>query len=150
MSEILVLKLDSAGKETWRYTGELLERGRDFMVVQAYFNRADFPFHGILLRQGDRFVETFYSNRWYNVFEMHDKEDDRLKGWYCNVCRPASLEEESVAYMDLALDLLVYPDGRQLVLDEDEFEVLAVDDETRARARQGLQDLQELFENKVF
>ena len=37
--------------------------------------------------------------------------------------RPRS-EASQIRYVDLALDLLVFPDGRQLVLDEDEFEAL--------------------------
>jgi uncharacterized protein len=150
MSDILVLKLNTQEQETWRYTGKVLKRGNGYIVVQAHFNRPDMPFHGIMLRQGDRFVETFYSERWYNVFEIHDKESDRLKGWYCNICRPANMDSASVSYIDLALDLLVYPDGRQLVLDEDEFEDLPVDDETRKNAIQGLQELQELFRNKSY
>jgi uncharacterized protein len=150
MSDFLVLKLDIRGQETWRYTGELLERGQEFVVVQASFNRQDLPFHGILLRQGDRFVETFYSDRWYNVFEIYDKDDDCLKGWYCNICRPAEMDHNSVSYIDLGLDLLVYPDGSQLILDEDEFEALDLDEETRQQARQGLQTLQEEFRKKTF
>ncbi len=31
------------------------------------------------------------------------------------------LDGDCLSYVDLALDLLVFPDGRQFVLDEDEF-----------------------------
>jgi predicted RNA-binding protein associated with RNAse of E/G family len=58
---------------------------------------------------------------------------------------PAQFSEGQVSYMDLALDLLVFPDGRQLILDEDEFAALAVDDATCAAARAALQDLRTLF-----
>jgi len=145
MGSITVLKLNLAGQETWRYTGRVLERHADRIVLEAHFNRDDIPFHGILLRRGDRFVETFYSDRWYNVFEMHDCDDDRLKGWYCNIGRPADIGEETVSYIDLALDLLVYPDGRQLVLDEDEFGELALSPEVFRQARQALEELQTSF-----
>ncbi len=145
MSTITVLKLNLAGQETWRYTGRVLERHADRLVLEAHFNRDDIPFHGILLRRGDRFVETFYADRWYNVFEMHDCDDDRLKGWYCNIGRPAVIGEMTVSYIDLALDLLVYPDGRQLVLDEDEFGQLALSPEVSQLARQALEELQASF-----
>jgi uncharacterized protein len=148
MSNVTVLKLDLDGRETWRYTGQVLERSTRHILLEASFNRPDTPFHGILLRQGDRFIETFFSDRWYNIFEMRDKDDDRLKGWYCNIGCPADIQEKVVSYVDLALDLLVYPDGRQLVLDEDEFEALSLEPEIRQKATQGLQELQALFSSK--
>lgn len=142
---IEVIKLNLERQETWRYTGQVLQRRPNAVLLEAYFNRADTPFHGILLGRGDRFVEVFYVDRWYNIFEMHDRETDLLKGWYCNVCLPAEIEAQQVAYVDLALDLLVYPDGRQLVLDEDEFAALPLDDAMRAQAQDALTALQNFF-----
>lgn len=149
MSNITVLKLDHRGQETWRYTGKLVEKSDNHVLLEATFNRPDTPFHGILLRRGDRFIETFYSDRWYNIFEIHDLENDRLKGWYCNIGYPAKFEEDSLSYIDLALDLLVYPDGRQLVLDEDEFYELPLSPQARINAKAALQELQSLFKEKV-
>lgn len=145
MDSITVRKLNLAGQETWRYTGRVLERHAGRIVLEAEFNREDTPFHEIMLRSGDRFVETFYTDRWYNVFEIHDRDDHRLKGWYCNIGHPAVIEEETVAYIDLALDLLVYPDGRQLLLDEDEFTALALSPEVKQQARLALEELQASF-----
>ena len=50
-----------------------------------------------------------------------------------------------VSYVDLALDLWVSADGRQTVLDEDEFEGLSLDDELKPRRIQGLNELKHLF-----
>ena len=44
-----------------------------------------------------------------------------IKGWYCNITRPARFGPGRVTAEDLALDVFVYPDGRTLVLDEEEF-----------------------------
>lgn len=140
-----VIKLNLERQETWRYMGQVLARSSHAILLEAYFNREDTPFHGIILGKGDRFVEVYYTERWYNIFEMHDREDGRLKGWYCNICRPAEITNGQVAYVDLALDLLVYPDGRQLVLDEDEFAALPLDDLTRNQALASLEELQNLF-----
>jgi len=145
MELITFIKLNPLGQETWRYTGRELERYPDRLVVEASFNRDDLPFHGIVLRRGDRFIETFYADRWYNVFEIHDCDDDHLKGWYCNIGYPPVIRDESVSYIDLALDLLVYPDGKQLVLDEDEFDELALSPEVNQQARLALEELQASF-----
>lgn len=144
-ASILVIKQNLAGEETWRYTGRIFERGADWVRLEAFFDRDDRDLHGMCLKRGDRFVESFFSRHWYNFFEIHDRDSDALKGWYCNVCRPAQIEPGRVSYIDLALDLLVFPDGRQLVLDEDEFAALGLDAEDTRQARRALDQLQARF-----
>jgi protein associated with RNAse G/E len=97
------------------------------------------------LCRGDRFVETYYTDRWYNVYEIYAHQDGHLRGWYCNVGCPAVLDGNSLSYIDLALDLLVFPDGRQLVLDEKEFYELDLPPEIRAQALAALAELQSAF-----
>lgn len=145
MASITVIKLNSLGQEIIRYRGEVLRRADSYVLLEAHFNRPDHSLGEIVLRPGDRFVEVYYSDRWYNIFAVHAREDGRLKGWYCNVGRPADIGAEAVSYVDLALDLLVYPDGRQEVLDEDEFSGLRLSQEERSRALAALRELQELF-----
>jgi len=144
VSAVLVIKLNLADQETWRYTGEVLARDAHSLTLRALFNRADTPFHGVLLRRGDPFIEVYYSDRWYNIFQIHDQDSMKIKAWYCNVTRPAVIQEGLIRYVDLALDLLVYPDGRQLVLDEDEFEALQPDADVRRSALEALEDLKRL------
>jgi len=146
MPEIIdVIKMNVAGAETWRYQGEVLARKPGAVLLQALFDREYGDLHGISLNRGDRFVEAYYSGRWYNIFEIYDRESGELKGWYCNVTVPAQILAGEIRYVDLALDLLVYPDGRQLVLDEDEFSALDAPDEVCAGAYRGLEELQALF-----
>ena len=140
--KITVKKLNLAGEVTWIYTGYVLQRDDTKVVLEARFNRPDTPFFDIMLKQNDRFVETFYTDRWYNIFEIHDRDDDQLKVWYCNLGRPALLEPGTVSYVDLALDLLVYPDGRQVVLDEDEYALLPLDAAEKSQVEAALQELQ--------
>ena len=143
--KITVIKRNQEGQETWRYRGEVIERGEDYLILEAFFDRDDLSFHGMQLRRGDRFVETYYTDRWYNTFEIHDRDDGQLKGWYCNVATPAVIEGDSITHRDLALDLLVFPDGYQIVLDEDEFEALSLSPEMRVQSQAALRNLQALF-----
>lgn len=147
MSAIAVIKRDVEGRETWRYAGMVLERGENFVRLEARFNRAeDYPFQDTVLRVGDRFVETFYTDRWYNIFEIHDREDDRIKGWYCNIGRPAVWESpQAISYVDLALDLWVSAAGWMTFLDWDEYARLRLDWRTRAQVREALHQLAGLF-----
>jgi hypothetical protein len=145
MTRITILKLDHQGRETYRYEGELIDRQEHAVVVEAYFDREDTPVDGLVLRKGDRFVETYYDNRWYNIFEVYDPSSKRLKAWYCNIGWPAEFQDNLISYRDLALDLLVFPDGRQKVLDEEEFSSLAISREVREKALVGLVELRERF-----
>lgn len=143
---ITVVKRNLQGKETWRYTGRLLKHEGNVLSVEAFFDRRDMPFQGIVLKRGDRFVETYYTTRWYNVFEIYDRDNGSQKGWYCNICYPAVLESKDViSYVDLALDLWVTPDGHQVVLDEVEFAALNLDTKAQREARTALAELQAAF-----
>jgi predicted RNA-binding protein associated with RNAse of E/G family len=143
---ITVIKRNQTGEEVWHYPGIILQRELNMIVVEARFRPPDLPFMGIILREGDRFVEIYYTDRWYNIFEIHNRDDDQLKGWYCNIARPVVLEaEDRLSYVDLALDLWVSPDGTQSVLDEDEFAALDLDAHTRLLARAAMEELQTQF-----
>jgi uncharacterized protein len=142
----MVIKRNLAGEETWRYSGQILKRSNNAVMLKALFNREDLPFMDIILKRGDRFIELFYSDRWYNVFEIHDRDDNSLKGWYCNVCQPVVFEsDERISYIDLALDLWVTPDGKQTVLDEDEFIALSLDNILKDKALDALAQLKSVF-----
>ena len=146
--DIKVLKRGLNSEVTWQYEGYVLERESNYVVLEAFFNREDMPFMDVVFKRGDRFVETFYTDRWYNVFAIYDRDDGNFKGRYCNVGYPAFLENDTVSYIDLALDLWVAADGTQTVLDEDEFLALPIDVMTRAQAVSALEELKRRFANE--
>ena len=144
---VKVQKKNPTGDITYEYVGDVLRRDEHSIVLEALFDRADMPFMDVVFRTGDRFVEYYFANRWYNIFTIHDREDDRVKGWYCNIGKPAVIEDRLVSYVDLALDLWVSANGTQTVLDEDEFEELKLSEDLRSNALNGLAELKDLFKN---
>ena len=54
-ADIVVIKLNVAGQETWRYHGKLLDRDDRRIVLEAYFDREDMDLQGLFLGRGDRF-----------------------------------------------------------------------------------------------
>ena len=148
MSEITVYKLDENGSVVWHYPAVILERRSTFVRLEARFNRDDLDLGFALFKRGDRFVETFYNDRWYNVFAVYDRDDRELKGWYCNICRPADLGETAVRCEDLALDLWVTPLCQTHVLDEQEFEALKLNSEERQNSLAALQELMHLAQQQ--
>ncbi len=147
-TDINIIKRNHLGEDVFRYQGELLERGVNQILLQARFGYDDVTVVDMPVSAGDLFLETYYSDRWYNIYEIHAKDDNKLKGWYCNVSYPAEIGEDTVTFRDLALDLLVYPDGRQIVLDEDEFAALDISEQDKVMALAGLAELRRIFDKK--
>jgi len=145
--KIKVQKKDRAGKVLIEYEGDELRRDEHSITLVALFTREDMPFMDVTFKKGDHFVEYYYSDRWYNIFVIYDRDDGKLKGWYCNIGKPAVIKDHVVSYIDLALDLWISTTGKQTVLDEDEFEALDLDDELRRNALRGLEELKEVFLN---
>lgn len=143
--KVKVQKKNPAGEVTYEYEGRLLSHHESVITIEALFDRADMPFMDVVFKNGDRFVEYYYTDRWYNIFAIHDRDDDQVKGWYCNIGMPAEVKDGIVSYVDLALDLWVSVDGRQTVLDEDEFAALKLDERLKEGALKGLEDLKTLF-----
>ncbi len=145
MTEIFVRKLDWQGREVWRYPARVLRRDAHLALLEAFFDREDWSVGGTVLRRGDCFQEAYFFDRWYNIFAIRGGADGRLKGYYCNIGKPAVWEGTALSYVDLALDLWVTPDGVMHVLDEDEFAALPLDASMRTRALQALSALQRDF-----
>jgi protein associated with RNAse G/E len=150
MKSINVLKQDYLGRDVWKYSGKLVEKNNNKIVIEAYFDRGDTQVDQLMIRRGDKFIETYYSDQWYNIYEIQDQLSGQVKAWYCNLCYPAQIGHDSVFYRDLELDLLVYPDGAQVILDMEEFEALPIANEVRLNALQGLKKLRELFSSSNF
>ena len=74
---VKVQKKNPAGDIKHEYVGDVLRRDEHSIVLEALFDRADMPFMDVVFRTGDRFVEYYFSNRWYNIFTIHDQADDR-------------------------------------------------------------------------
>lgn len=141
MTSVQVRKLDTQGRVAVTYEAELAERLPGGVRLEARWTRPPLALGYTTFETGDRFVEWFYSDRWYNIFEIH-AADGALKGWYCNVAEPAVIADDTISCRDLLLDLWVTPRGATHVLDEDEFAAdTTLDEQTRTHARAALDEL---------
>ena len=153
---ITVVKLNPRGETRIRYQGEVIERQSHAVIIQAYWSHPTKNLGYACFEPGDRFIEYYYTTRWFNIFDIADARGVR-KGWYCNIAEPAILFEDRVEQVDLLLDVWVNPEGATLILDEDEFAAdTTMSAQQREGAKQGLQELlkmiaerQEAFSNKT-
>ncbi|WP_411110657.1 DUF402 domain-containing protein [Streptomyces sp. c-19] len=140
--------LTKAGRTKIRYPAEVLTEDGVRLSVRAPWAAEgvrDFGF--VRFEPGDVFVEHYWRDRWFTVKEVWSA-DGALKGWYCDITRPAVFDGAGVVIEDLDLDLWVSADGSEVLrLDEDEFAasgLTASDPEAAARAVVALDELEVL------
>ncbi|MFF8954651.1 DUF402 domain-containing protein [Streptomyces sp. NPDC014894] len=148
MTVSVEIRLVKAGVTKIRYPAELVADDGVRAVVRAPWageGVRDFGF--VRFEPGDVFTEHYWRDRWYAVKEVRTGEG-ALKGWYCDIARPARLTAGELSVEDLDLDLWVSADGsRVLRLDEDEFAASGLperDPEAAARAVAALDELEAL------
>lgn len=121
LTEVTVV-LTKAGRTKKRYRARWLSDDGEHITVRAPWSSPearDFGF--VRFEPGDVFTEHYWRSAWYAVKEVR-AADGRLKGWYCDMTRPAHVTDTELVVEDLELDLWVSADGtRVLRLDEDEF-----------------------------
>ncbi|MEU6318879.1 DUF402 domain-containing protein [Streptomyces sp. NPDC047009] len=114
--------LVKSGRVKIRYPAELLHDDGTRITVRAPWagdGVRDFGF--VRFEPGDVFTEYYWRDRWYAVKEVHTGQGT-LKGWYCDITRPAALSGGELVVEDLDLDLWRSADGGTVLrLDEDEF-----------------------------
>ncbi len=79
---ITVVKLNALGEVKITYEGEVIEQVADGVVIQAYWTLAARDLGYTRFEPGDRFIEYYYTRRWYNIFDIA-RADGTRKGWYC-------------------------------------------------------------------
>jgi protein associated with RNAse G/E len=127
MRIITVHLLKPAKSTTITYHGELVRAETDHLLIHARWERPRLDLGYVVFDPGDHFYEHYYTERWYNIFEVRGAAG-ALKGWYCNATRPVQVAGDVVTSEDLELDLFVSPDRRTILrLDLDEFEARGLD-----------------------
>lgn len=142
VSQIVTIKKYKYGKrDPFSYEGTVIELFSDGVVVDAIFTLDDIRVGDLLIQKGDRFIETYYPKRWYNILQIHQGMDGEVKGWYCNISQPAIFIPGEISFIDLALDVLVFPDQTRTILDEDEFNQLTLPEDLSQPAIFALNEL---------
>jgi hypothetical protein len=143
--EVVLVK---AGRTKIRYGAELLTDDGTRVTVRAPWageGVRDFGF--VRFEPGDVFTEHYWRDRWYAVKEVRTASGT-LKGWYCDITRPATLNGAELVVEDLDLDLWVSADRTEVLrLDEDEFEESGLrerDPEAASAAMTALDELEAL------
>ena len=112
-------KFDRNIRKTW--TCSLVDQTDSQIVLLGKFAE-DVEHPGLgSIRRGTVSYEYFWLDRWYNVFRFHEP-DGELRNYYCNAAMPATFAGGVLDYVDLDLDVLVWPNNKYEVVDREDFE----------------------------
>lgn len=113
------LNFDRSLRRSWKC--ELVGRTDEMLTLVGIFDREVIhPDLGVI-QLGTRSTEYFWFDRWYNVFRF-DEPNGEFRNFYCNINLPPTLENGVLEYVDLDIDVVLWPNGSHDVLDWNEFE----------------------------
>ncbi|MGY5030024.1 DUF402 domain-containing protein [Streptomyces sp. 900116325] len=140
--------LVKAGRTKIRYPADVVhDDGTRVTVTAPWAAPGVRDFGYVRFEPGDVFTEHYWRDRWFAVKEVRTG-GGTLKGWYCDITRPAVVRDGELLVEDLDLDLWVSADGSSVLrLDEDEFEesgLAARDPAAADAARRALDELERL------
>ncbi|MFT3745180.1 MAG: DUF402 domain-containing protein [Pyrinomonadaceae bacterium] len=142
-------KYDGSIRRSWKC--ELIERDNNALVFVGVFDRnVSHPDLGEIAA-GTISYEYYWLDRWYNIFCFHEP-DGTFRNYYCNINMPPTFADGVLDYVDLDVDVVVLPDGRYEILDEDEYLQNALrfeyPDSVKTNAAAALAEVLELIKTK--
>ncbi len=144
-------KYDGSVQRSWK--AELLEVKDSLLVFVGEFEKEIIHEHLGVIRRGTVSYEFYWLDRGYNVFRFHEPEGN-LRNYYCNLNLPPTFENNTLDYVDLDVDVLVWADFSCHILDLEEFrdnaEIFDYPPKLMQDVDQNLSELLQIIKNKSF
>jgi protein associated with RNAse G/E len=121
LQQITIISRSFDFKIRKKWLCSLLEFNPPHLMCYGYFENAVTHPHLGTIPRGTLSLESFWSNRFYNLFVFFES-DRKIRNLYFNVCRPPRISPSSVDFVDLDIDIVIWPDGSFETLDIDEFQ----------------------------
>lgn len=144
-------KFDESISRSW--TCFLVEQKDNLLTLAGEFDQTVEHEDLGIIEKGTVSHEYFWLGRGYNIFRFQHP-DGSLRNFYCNITMPPLFDGGVLDYIDLDIDVLVWPDFRYEILDRDEYEQNALrfcyPDKIIRQVEQNLHDLIEMIERREF
>jgi protein associated with RNAse G/E len=136
------LKYDGHIHRQWLATVSRVEPPL-IMLKGVFDTEVNHPLLG-RIQAGTLSLEYYWTERWYNVFKFLEP-DGGFRNYYCNINMPPAFDGDTLRFVDLDIDVLVFKDKSFRILDEDEFtenaKKFGYPDEVASGAFEGLNQL---------
>ena len=148
---VISRKYDLSVRRIWKC--RLIERRDPLLVFVGEFDQAVEHADLGLIEKDTVSYEYYWLDRWYNVFRFHTPSGE-FRNFYCNINMPPKFEDGVLHYIDLDIDVIAWPDGRVVTLDEAEFRSNAAQfhypETVQTKARFALAELSKLIRLREF
>jgi protein associated with RNAse G/E len=150
---IIVSALKYDGSEHRNWPGQLVVNDPPLLIVDAIF--VEDVQHELLgaITKGTVSTEYYWLDRWYNIFRFGGKAQQNTT-FYCNVTIPPRLENGTLSYVDLDIDVFVHTDFTYEVLDLEDFNtngrLYSYPKEIERYAYQAVEELKALIDKRDF
>lgn len=144
-------KMDNKIYRSWNT--KLIEQNASLLILFGEFKSEIMHKHLGVIRRGTLSYEYYWFDRWYSVFRFHEP-DGSLRNFYCNINKPPVFERNTLNYIDLDIDVIVWNDYQREILDVDEFEEnkkkYNYSEKLVKKTKDSLTELLELIDNRHF
>lgn len=110
----------ASGMQT-QYAGQAIPARDGWVAARCDWVHGFVDLDVLKFRPGDVLYEYFALDDHFNAFAIL-RPSGELEGWYCNVTHPTTVEDCTIHWHDLYVDVLVTGERDIVVLDEDELE----------------------------
>lgn len=112
-------KYDQSIRRSWNC--KFIQETADYLVFLGEFETEVNHKQLGVIRPATISCEYYWKNEYYNVFRFHEP-DGEFRNFYCNVNMPPVMMNNTLDYVDLDVDILVWKDFSIEILDIDEYE----------------------------
>lgn len=144
-------KIDNKIHRSWN--AQLIEWNTSLLILVGEFENEVRHKHLGVIRRKTLSYEYYWFDRWFSVFRFHEP-DGNLRNFYCNINQPPVFENNTLDYIDLDIDVIVWNDYRREILDVDEFEENTkkynYSKQLVKKTKNSLSELLELIDNRHF
>ncbi len=142
-------KYDGSISRTW-HCNLVAQQGSLLTFLGVFDQDLDHPHLGFI-KKGTISHEFYWADRWYNIFRFHES-DGSFRNYYCNINMPPTFNNGVLDYVDLDIDFVIWPDGRVIELDRDEYEEngekFAFSQELKDSVENAISELKALIDRK--
>ena len=131
----------------------MIKQKDNLLIFVGEFDREIKHSHLGIIRRKTLSYEFYWLDGWFNVFRFHEPNGD-FRNFYCNLQIPPEFENDTLNYVDLDIDVLVWKDFSVEILDVEEFmencQKYNYSTEIQQQTRLNLKKLLKLIENREF
>ncbi len=112
-------KFDFSIHRTWKCN--LIEETANYWLFVGKFQTEVKHSKLGIIKAGTISYEYYFKDKWFNIFRFHEPNGE-LRNYYCNINQPPKFENNTLNFVDLDIDVLVWADFNVEILDLEEFE----------------------------